>query len=877
MSEEDELIRDEEAAANAARINEQCFLIDNMDLLSGPRNKRNSPGGETEPKPGLILADSSIKAADLVSMLNRGALAEKFLLARPAQLGYLVPQLRLYVPSEDANKKDSIIYFSEYYSPPGTIKKYDGTLDDPEGIIFKANGAGRGVGISQFSFALDNKHPGAISFMANLEIKFSSIRDLAEGPYVSLISPDGFNKAKKTNAGGKPSSRQQLLEQQLQDLREKKEDFKLKAKAQGKALRQKKNVEGILNPKSSRLKAVVGWAIPSFDNDSAIPMGDKEFYQTVKSNQIVLLLSLTNYKLTFGESGEATLSIDYAASIEASFSGPQSNIFPDNAALARQNTVPTKNFKKPNPITKGEVHKLYGKGTELGRRLGNGIIQKMKTGFVEGVKNTFFGGAAIFGGGNQMVSSEPAFPPSIPLSEGLVKIDLRILQKELAILEVKNKTSGGVQGQIDEKKQQIENTRKVLTIISDDERKGKYEYYLTKLTGETNTDSKVRIVNAPPELLGRGDVPGTAQPPGSVANRRVSERQALSYTTAKGNTKDSATAAIGTVINAEKGSKRKEAYTKVRTDERLNPLATKPVAAQLPIRFVFFGDILDAMVEVLRGAGVTEAQKIILGTVAVPSSKLIKGGPKYVNISDIPVSLNAFQVFFLDRIIKPQKSTYPMRLFIEDLLRFLLEPAFNQCSGGAPDGGTSFESTILSTSVDIKNGTVLKETDPIFKQLSNRDWNSLVNSPDANEYMIIYSQEKKEGTGDFSEDTSKGVYHLVLGAEAGLVKSFSFSQQSNQYLQTQNIVNAANGGSELGVLALPQDASITMVGNNLFRTGQTLYINAEFAMGRDVARELMMGGYYIVTKVSNKISASGFETSLDCRWTNFPEAKKAGK
>ena len=218
-----------------------------------------------------------------------------------------------------------------------------------------------------------------------------------------------------------------------------------------------------------------------------------------------------------------------------------------------------------------------------------------------------------------------------------------------------------------------------------------------------------------------------------------------------------------------------------------------------------------------------------------------------------------------------------MRLFIEDLLRYLLEPAFNQCGGSPEDGGVSFESTVLSTSVDIKNGSVLKETDPIFKQLSNRDWNSLVNSPDANEYMIIYSQEKKEGTGDFSEDTKKGVYHLVLGAEAGLVRSFSFSQQSNQFLQTQNIVNAANGGSELGVLALPQDASITMVGNNLFRTGQTLYINAEFAMGRDVARELMMGGYYVVTKVSNKISASGFETSLDCRWTNFPEAKKAGK
>ena len=137
--------------------------------------------------------------------------------------------------------------------------------------------------------------------------------------------------------------------------------------------------------------------------------------------------------------------------------------------------------------------------------------------------------------------------------------------------------------------------------------------------------------------------------------------------------------------------------------------------------------------------------------------------------------------------------------------------------------------------------------------------------------MVIYSQEKKEGNGKFNADKQKGVYHLILGAERGLVKSFSFSAQDNQYLQTQNIVNAANGGSELGVLALPQDASITMMGNNLFRTGQTIYINADFALGKRVARELKLGGYYVVTKVSNKISASGFETSLECRWTNFPQ------
>jgi hypothetical protein len=865
MAEKDEVIKDPEAAADAARINEQCFLIENMDLLAGPRNKQTTPGGETEPKDALILADSSMKAADVVSLLNRGELAEQFLLARPAQLGYLVPQLRLYVPSEDASKKDSIIYFSEYYAPPGTIKKYDGTSDDPEGVIFKENGKGRGVGISQFSFALDNKHPGAISFMANLELKFSSIRDLAEGPYISLLSPMGFSKDKKPNAvGGKSSSRQELIAEQLKQLRDKKEDLKMRARAHGRALNQKKNVKGILTPRSNRLKAVVGWAIPSFADESVIPMTDKKFYQTVKSNQMVLLLSMTNYKLTFGESGEATLSIDYAASIEESFSGPQSNVFPDSTAIGRLAKIKTKKLKGIESPTKAKMHKQYGKGTELGRILSDNIEDKMDTGAWAATKATVVGGWAD--------STTKTLLPSLPVREGLVRIDLRILQKELEELEVKDSPSPG---KIKEKKVQVDNTKHALVLIGKEQRKGKYEYYLTKLTGNSQHASKVRIINVPENLLGRGTEPGTAQAPGSVTNRRQSGKKPLKYSNLSN--AESATSGIQTVINAESGTKREEAHTKVRTDKKLNPLATKPTDGTLPVRFILFGDLINAMIEVLRSAGVSEAQKIILGTVAIPSSKLLRGGPKYINIADIPVSLNAFQVFFLDRVVKPQKSAYPMRLFMQDLLRYILEPAFNQCGGSPEDGGVSFESTILSTSVDIKDGTVIKETDPVFKQLSNRDWNSLVNSPDANEYMIIYSQEKKEGNGDFNEDKKKGVYHLVLGAERGLVKSFSFSQQTNQYLQTQNIVNAANGGSELGVLALPQDASITMMGNNLFRTGQTVYINAEFAMGREVARELMMGGYYVITKVSNSLSASGFETSLDCRWTNFPQAKPAGK
>jgi len=877
MSKNDnDIIEDEAAAANAARINEQCFLIDNMDRLVESGKGANG-AAQTKKKDNIIMADASVPPADVVSLLNRGAMAEQFLLARPAQLAYLVPQLRLYIPSEDPDRKDSLVYFSEYYSPPGTLDKYDGSDGSPEGVIFKQSGKGRGAGVSQFSFSLDNKHPGVVSFMANLEIKFSSIRDLAEGPYVSLISP--------STPGDKPppgaESKLAFLEKRKAALKSERDRVEVRARAIKKAKKQGKNVQDMMSPSTNRLKAIVGWAIPSYDNEGVIPLQDKKFYQSVKSNQIVLLLSMTNYKLSFGENGEATLSIDYAASIEAAFSGPASNVFPEAELLGRMAKIYTKNLDENSikNLSKAAITKAYGEGTELTKRLSDPhATQKVMDDSTGSAVKT--GAAAFFTLG--MYQYEPpentVLVPQLSVKEGLIKMDLQLLEIELRIQLEKESTTNVGSTKSEEIKKQISYTRKALASINDTARKGKYEFYLNKLTGGNKAaESRVKIVNVPETYLGRvkrGDK-FVAQAPGTIVDRRGSS-SALKYDKAKTQV-DSALSAIGTVINAEKGEKRKEASSAVRVSQKLNPLQSKPSSdGKVKIRFVFFGDLLNIMFDVLSQAGVSESQKMILGTVAVPALKELNQSKwKYVNIADIPISLNTFQSFFLDRIIKPQKTVYAMRIFVEDLLRYVLEPSFNSC-GANKDGGTSFDSTILTTSVDIPKGYVFGESDGIFKKLRNRDWNSLVNSPDAHEYLIIYSQEKKKGTGNFNEDSRKGVYHLTLGSDIGLVKSVSFSQQTSQHLQTQNIVNAANGGGQLGVLALPQDCSITMAGNNLFRTGQTIYLNAEFAMGKTVARELMLGGYYMVTKISNKITSGGFETSLDCRWMNFPGPPPAG-
>jgi len=855
-----DVITDPEEAANAARINTQCFLIENMDRIRSA----------TTPLPNLILADQEIAASDVVGLLNRGNEAEIFLTATPAQLAYLVPKIQLYIPRDEEDGKDELIYFGDYYLSPSTANtgakpiEYDPNfLETATNVIFKESGRGRGAGISSFSYALDNKHPGSISFMASLEIKFASLRDLAEGPYVSLISPTARKLASKNSA----DSELELLKQERRQLAERQRNRFTKGK-------KPKTARGMLSSGASKLKAIIGWQTPSFKDESLIPNGDKKFYESVKANEIALLLHLTKYKLTFGEAGEATLSIDYAASIEADFSGPGSSVFPDESASDFRVAVRTKELQGLQDVTITKdgagIIKKFGPGSTISRRLigenGSAISleqeDKEPTWLLDG-----------FSTPNKVLK----VPNSISLDMQAVRDDLQGFELDIKIEQIgQNRPE-----RIELIQGYINNTKQAMTLVADRTRATKYRSFIDKLTGETQEQTRIRMLSIENRFLGK-EAEGQVLPPGAVRNRRMGKAPIFYEPDAR----TKSLSAIGAVINSEKGAKRNETIKKIRVGRKLNPAArtdkdvSPSEAGQTRIGFMRLGDIIDIALDNIQDYTNNEniKQKIFLGTVAIPvTKKLVPEKWRYVNIADIPISVEAFQIFFLDRVISPQKIVYPLKLFISDLLKYLVEPAFNQCKLSPEDGGISFESTIITTPVNLRKGTILRSGSPLFENLADRGWNTLIEANQAQEYLVVYSEDKKSGPGDPRKDKEKGVYHLVLGSDRGLVKSISFSSNDNPHLQTQNIVNAAGGGSQLGVLAMPQDASVTMVGNNLFKTGQSVYINAEYALGRERARELLLGGYYIVTKVSNTISASGFQTTLDCRWTNFPISKKVGE
>ena len=98
------------------------------------------------------------------------------------------------------------------------------------------------------------------------------------------------------------------------------------------------------------------------------------------------------------------------------------------------------------------------------------------------------------------------------------------------------------------------------------------------------------------------------------------------------------------------------------------------------------------------------------------------------------------------------------------------------------------------------------------------------------------------------------------------------------YLESMNVENAQAGDLD-GLLTIPMDADVELIGNNFFRHGQMVYINAEMGMGKSLADNMRIGGYYMVTKVDNSIDNSGWTTKLKCIWqsTEFADTTWGGE
>jgi len=229
-------------------------------------------------------------------------------------------------------------------------------------------------------------------------------------------------------------------------------------------------------------------------------------------------------------------------------------------------------------------------------------------------------------------------------------------------------------------------------------------------------------------------------------------------------------------------------------------------------------------------------------------------------ISEIPISMDLFQTWFIDRVIKPERNKYYLLHFLKDLTSTLVTNALR-----AGCYGTKFR---IYQRFDIQpvNYSLKKPAIPTsVKALGAAQARLTCDEAPSNTRngMVMFSTDSKGTglTGDFENDLRQGIYHQYIGASCGLLKELNFSREEQPYLREAKIQkDGALGAEQLRELF---SVDIKMVGNNLFKNGQLTYVNPVLInTTEEQLRLLGLHGYYLITAVKSEVTEGGFTTTL---------------
>tara|TARA_A100001515_G_scaffold47275_1_gene37323 strand:- start:1314 stop:3827 length:2514 start_codon:yes stop_codon:yes gene_type:complete len=230
-------------------------------------------------------------------------------------------------------------------------------------------------------------------------------------------------------------------------------------------------------------------------------------------------------------------------------------------------------------------------------------------------------------------------------------------------------------------------------------------------------------------------------------------------------------------------------------------------------------------------------------------------------ISEIPISMDLFQTWFIDRVIKPERNKYYLLHFLKDLTSTLVTNALR-----AGCYGTKFR---IYQRFDIQPINYSKGRPGVPKSVKSlgKAQAKLLKGDEpvknTRNGMVMFSTDSKGTglTGNFEKDLKQGIYHQYIGASCGLLKELNFSREEQPYLREAKIQkDGALGAEQLRELF---SVDIKMVGNNLFKNGQLTYVNPVLInTTEEQLRLLGLHGYYLITAVKSEVTEGGFTTTL---------------
>ena len=307
-----------------------------------------------------------------------------------------------------------------------------------------------------------------------------------------------------------------------------------------------------------------------------------------------------------------------------------------------------------------------------------------------------------------------------------------------------------------------------------------------------------------------------------------------------------------------------------------------------PVIYFRFGDLIDAAVHQSRYSKSTNSKsrsenkfdknqqfEIMLGTVDFIDPNT--GKTHSIAISDIPVSLEYFNAFFINNVITNDRIEYPLRDFIKEVTSKLLPNLIRPVTNGIVGKGQRNKFGFSVFNINESFYKTLQKSPNADKALKGKSYSDISSNEAGKQKQVflIYAKDviTTARTGNELEDNKNGIYHFFVGADRGILKRPSFYRADLPFQREKRIFDSRGGTSNL-ITSDTYNADLTLMGCPIFKPGMFIYLNTQgLGIGNQTdlnskARILGIGGYYSIITVENIIESGKFETLIKTQWNS---------
>ena len=827
-----EAITEKSKIAQQTRVLKQCYLLDRLiDLIDYRYSTKGDPADPAWPDYNNF---STITAppGPTLSRLVGSDKAQPIFDIESHQLALMVPRVRFFkVLSGKGRTTGEVEFpFSAYSKAPNVLNSAVASAED---ISQPQSGKGARAGIQSFSYELAGTNPAeaenliqatAVFYFATLDDLFAE-RRAAGSSVISFSDLIVYNNRKEGN-----------------------EEF---------------------DDEYFEIRALVGWSHPQINDRKILP---SELKQALASAQTSLLLNLVAHELNFNQDGSITLEVTYNARLEGALAGADLDVLwtPENAVVSNLRARTAERRQRSIALAKIEsdisAARRYMEATDAERAGLPKPSVEVATVIEEAKKKGRQNKATAE---DEITSAKSALNPLGAAGAAAYVYSRDENDWQLNALDTAAENNKKEQEKLDEEISQLEAKAKKeesLQLIT------RYRRVLEALE-KSGRIFTMRVDKNQLGIFKEDQLFGTTK---EAVQNRVDPKTPTKIEKDKGDPQADTALKDATKNTTSDGKVNFEEIVLVKDD---TTSSTEDGKVRIP--FFYFGDLIDALMNVLRAEYGGQKNKKAIRTLnridfIMGSTVFTRRDPKTkkkisftVNLANIPISLDLFKIWFQDNVVRTQTPRYTLITIFKDVLsQLVLSGLGDGCFGAVEQNAVP---GILPVTTPLakggkpripKRGARCRKISPSIPHLPE---SSRMPAQKLQNIVYFFAREDQIDylTGQQSDNQSQGIYHLKIGRNKGLIKNVQFTKTDFPFQREARLVNQAEEINDDGYLREKYDATITMVGNTLFHPGQMIYIDPRVpGATKNQARVLGFSGYYFVHEVSHTVSNEFYQTEI---------------